>query len=63
MTIDIRGTKGFHCLGSHHLPQTMGLRATGAYYRWLSQCPPGLIDQMDPGIPDKGDGTKRTEPI
>ena len=43
-------------------PWTMGLRATGAHYQQLPQCCPGLIDQMDPGIPNKGDRTKRMEP-
>ena len=57
--IGIGETKGFHCLSSHHLPQMGGLRVTGAHYQWLPWCHPGLIDQMDPGIPDKGDGTER----
>ena len=56
-------TKCFHCLSSHHLPQTVGLRVTGAHYQWLPWCHPGLIYQMDPSIPNKGDGTKRMEPI
>ena len=30
--IDIGGTKGFHHLGYPHLPQTEGLRVTGAHY-------------------------------
>ena len=60
-TIDIGGTKGLHCLGSHHLPQIVGSRATGAHYQWLPGCHPGLIDQTDPGIPNEGDGTKKTE--
>ena len=59
--IDIGGTKGPHCLGSHHLPQIMGFRVTGAHYQQLPQCHPGLIGQTDPGIPDEGDGTERTE--
>ena len=59
--IDVRGTKGLHHLGSHHVPQIMGSRVTGAYYQWLPQCHPGMIDQMDPGIPDEGDSTKRME--
>ena len=60
--IDVGGTKGLHHLSSCHLPQAVGLRATGAHYRWLPQCPPGLIDHIDPSILDGGDGTKRTEP-
>ena len=59
--IDVGETKGLHCLSSHHLPQTEGSRVTGAHYQQLPQCCPGLIDQMDPGIPDEEDGTKRME--
>ena len=59
--IDIEGTKGLCCLSSQHLSQMVGLRATGAHYQWPPQCYPGLIDQMDPGTPNKGDGTERTE--
>ena len=33
--IDIRETKDLHHLGSPHLPQIMGLRATGVHYQWL----------------------------
>ena len=61
--IDVRGTKGFHCLGSNHLPWTVGLRVTGAYYRWFPQCCPCLIDEWDPGIPNEGDDTERMGPI
>ena len=32
ITIDVRGTKGHHCPGCHHLPQTMGLKVTGVCY-------------------------------
>ena len=60
--IDVGGTKGLHYLSSHHHPQTKGLRVTGAHYQQLPRCYPGLIDQMDPSIPDEGDSTKRTEP-
>ena len=60
-TINVGGTKGLHHLGCHHLPQIVGLRVTGAHYWWLPQCCPGLIGQMDPGILDEGDGTKRME--
>ena len=55
-TIDIGGTKGLHCLGSHHLPWTEGMRVTGAHYH------PGLIEQTDPSIPNERDGTERMEP-
>ena len=57
--IDIRETTGFHCLGLHPLLQTGVLRATGVRYQWLPLCHLGLIDQMDPGIPNEGDGTER----
>ena len=60
-TIDIRGTKGLHCLSSHCLPQIVGSRATRAHYQHLPPCHPGLIDQTDPGVPDEGDGTERME--
>ena len=62
-TIDIGETKGFHCLSSHHLPQTVGSRVTGAHCQWFPQCHPCLIDQRDPGNSNEGDSTKRTEPI
>ena len=61
--IDVGGTKGFHHLGYHHLPWTIGLRVTGAHYQWLCQCHPYQIDQRDPSIPNKGDNTDRMEPI
>ena len=57
----VRGTKGLHHLSSHHLPQIMVSRVIGAHYWWLPQCCPGLIDQRDPGIPNKGDSTERME--
>ena len=57
--IDVRETKGFHHLSSHHLPWTRVLRVTGACYQLLPLCHPGLIDQIDPGIPNEGDSTKR----
>ena len=60
-TIDIGGTKGLCHLSSCHLPWTEGLRVTGVHYWWLHPCHPGLIDQTDPGIPDEGDSTERTE--
>ena len=58
-TIDVRGTKGFHCLSYHHLPQTEGSRVTGACYWQLHPCCPCQIDWRDPSIPSKGDNTKR----
>ena len=58
--IDARGTKGLCCLSSHHLPWTKGWRVTGAHYQQLPGHP-GLIDQMDPSIPNKGDDTERME--
>ena len=60
-TIDIRETKGLHHLSSHCLSQIVGLTVTGPHYQWLPWCHPGLIDQMDPGIPDEGDSNKRME--
>ena len=60
-TTDVRGTRGLHHLSSRHLPQIMDLRATGVCYWWLPPCHPGLIDQMDPGIPNEGDSIERTE--
>ena len=61
IAIGIGDTKGLHCLSSPHLPQILGLRVTGAHYQWLPQCHPGLTGQIDPSIPDEGDGTKRME--
>ena len=61
IAIDIREPKGLHHLSSPHLPQIMGSRATEAHYQWLPRCHLGLTGQTDPGIPDKGDGTKKTE--
>ena len=63
IAIDIGGTKGHHCLGCCHLPQTVGLRATGICYRLPHQCHPGQIDQRDLSIPDVGDSIERTETI
>ena len=42
-------------------PDIVGSRVTGAYYQWLPWCHLGLIGQMDPDIPNGGDGTKRAE--
>ena len=59
--IGIGETKGLNHLGSLHLPQTMGSRATGVHYQWLPQCHLGLTSQTDPDIPDEVDGIKRKE--
>ena len=59
--IDVGETKGLHHLSSPHLPQTMGLRVTGACYQWLPQCHLGLTGQMDPDIPDEVDSTEMKE--
>ena len=61
IAIDIRETKGLHHLGSPHLPQIMGSRATGVHYQWFPQCHLGLTGQVDPGILNMGDSTERTE--
>ena len=60
-TIDVGETKGLHHLSSPHLPHIMGLRVTGVHYQWLPWCHLGLTGQMDPNIPDEGDGTERME--
>ena len=61
--IDIRGTKGYHHLGYHCLPKTVGLRVIGALYRWLHQCRLCQIDQRDLSIPNMGDSTEKMGPI
>ena len=61
--VDIRGTKGYHCLSYHHLPKTMGSRVIGAHYQQIHQCHPCQIDQRDPSIPNMGDDTKKMGPI
>ena len=61
--IYIGETKGLSHLSSPHLPQTMGLRATGVHYQWLPGCHLGLTGQTDPDIPDKVDGIERMELI
>ena len=61
IAIDVRETKGLCHLGSPHLPQIVGSRATGVHYQWLPQCRLGLTHQMDPSIPDEGDSTERME--
>ena len=57
--IDIRETKGLNHLSSPHLPQTVGLRATGVHYQWLLLCHLGLTSQMDPDIPEEVDGIEK----
>ena len=59
--IDDGETKGLNHLGSPHLPQTMGLRATRVQYQQLPQCCLGLTGQTDPNVPEKVDGIKRKE--
>ena len=54
--IDVGGIKGPHHLGFHCHPLIMGLRVTRACYQQLPPCCPGLTDQTDPSIPDKGGG-------
>ena len=61
IAIDVGETKGLHHLSSPHLPQIVGLRATGVHYQWLPQCHLGLTGQTDPNIPDEGYGTERME--
>ena len=58
---DIGETKGLHHLGSPHVPQTAGLRATGVHYLQLLQCHLGLTGQMDPNIPEEVDSIERKE--
>ena len=60
--MDVGETKGLCHLSSPHLPQIVSLRVTGVHYQQLPECHLGLTDQMDPDIPDKGDGTERMEP-
>ena len=61
-TIDVGGTKGLHCFGYPHLPQTEGSRVTGAHYQWLHPCCPCQIDQRDHGVSNKADDTERMGP-
>ena len=58
----VRETKGLSHLGSLHLSQTMGSRATGVHYRQLPRCHPGLTGQMDQDVPDEVDNIERKEP-
>ena len=60
-TIDVRETKGLHHLSSPNLPHIVDSRVTGVHYQWLPQCCLGLTGQMDPSIPNKEEGTERTE--
>ena len=57
--IGIGGTKGLNHLISLHLPQTVVLRVTGVHYQQCPQCHRDLTAQMDQGIPDKVDNTKK----
>ena len=59
--IGIGETKGLHHLGSLHLPQTMGLRATRVHYWWLPWWHLGLTSQTDPDVPDEIDGIEMKE--
>ena len=59
--IDVGETKGLHGLCSPHLPWIVGLRVTGVPYHQLPRCHLGLTGQTDPGIPNKGGDTGRTE--
>ena len=59
--IGIRETKGPHHIGSLHLPQTMGLRATGVHYQWLYRCCLGLTSQTDPDVPHEVDSIEMKE--
>ena len=59
--IDIGETKGLNHLSSLHLPQAMGLRATGVHYQWIPQCHLGLTGEMDPNIPEEVDCIERKE--
>ena len=62
IAIDIGETKGLSVtLIPLTFPWTVGLRVTGVHYQWLPQCHLGLTGQMDPSIPEEGDGTERTE--
>ena len=54
-------TKGLYQLGSLHLPQTMGLRATRLNYQQLPQCCLGLTGQTDTNGPEEVDGIERKE--
>ena len=60
--IDVGETKGLNYLGSPHLPQTVGLRATGVRYQQLPQYHLDLTGQMDPNIPEEVDSIERKEP-
>ena len=52
-------TRGLNHLGSLHLPWTVVSRAIGVHYQQCLQCHPDLTTQMDQGVPDKVDDTKR----
>ena len=57
--IGVRDTKGLNHLGSLHLPQTVVSRVIGVHYQQCLQCHPDLTSQMDQGIPDEVDDTKK----
>ena len=57
--IEDRETRDLNCLGFLCLPQTVAFRALGVCYQWCLQCHPDLTVQMDQGIPDEVDNTKK----
>ena len=57
--IGVRETKDLSCLSSLYLPQTVVLRAIGVHYQPHPQCHPDLTGQMNQGIPDEVDNTKK----
>ena len=57
--IGIRETKGLNHLSSLHLPQTVGLRATGVHFWQHPWCCPDLTSQMDQDVPDEVDNIKK----
>ena len=60
--IGIRETRGINHFSSLHLPQTVGLRATGVHYQQLPQCHPSLTGQMDQDVLDKIDDIEMKGP-
>ena len=54
-----RETRGLIHLGFLHLPQTIVFKAIGVHYQQCLQCHPDLTAQMDQGIPDEVDDTKK----
>ena len=57
--IEDRETRGLNHLGFLHLPQTMVLRVIGVHYQQHLWCCPDLNSQMDQGISDEVDDTKK----